>query len=380
MKLNGLPRTRTGTHFQTGNWAVAEGALAAGLTNYYGYPITPSTEIAEFLARRLPDVGGSFWQMEDEIASITACIGSSWAGGRTMTATSGPGFSLMMEGLGLATMTDTPLVLVNSMRVGPSTGMPTAPGQGDFMQSRFGSHGDFIVPVLAPSTVQECFDLTLQAFSLSEIVRTPVILLLDQVLSSIHESVTIPTEKEISQIVYDRKMAQGKLPGDLVLPMRSFGSGAHVFGTGLTHKENGMPDLTESTHQTMIQRMFQKLEVASDWLPFAQLILCEDADTVVVAYGSQARPAHEAVLRAREQGISAGLMKLLTCWPFPQRTFKQLSKQAKTIIVPELSMGQLIWPVERFADRNASIIHLPKIGGNVVSATEILLALGGSIA
>ncbi len=380
MKLNGLPRARIGTHFQSGNWAIAEGALAAGLTNYYGYPITPSTEIAEFLARRLPDVGGSFWQMEDEIASITACIGSSWTGGRTMTATSGPGFSLMMEGLGLATMTETPLVLVNSMRVGPSTGMPTSPGQGDFMQSRFGSHGDFLVPVLAPSTVQECFDLTLQAFNISEIARTPVILLLDQVLSSMHESVIIPAEKKIAQIIYDRKKARGKLPEDLVPPMRSFGSGAHVFGTGLTHKESGMPDLTESAHQALIQRIFRKLEAANDWLPFPELILCEDADTIVVAYGSQARPAHEAILRAREQGITAGLMRLRSCWPFPQKILKQLSKQVKTIIVPEMSTGQLIWPVERFADRNSSIVHLPKIGGNVVPATEILLALGGSVA
>lgn len=380
MKLEGLPRVRTGTHFQTGNWAVAEGALAAGLTNYYGYPITPSTEIAEFLARRLPDIGGSFWQMEDEIASITACIGSSWAGGRTMTATSGPGFSLMMEGLGLAAMTETPLVLVNAMRIGPSTGIPTAPAQGDLMQARFGSHGDILIPVLAPFSVQECFEMTLQAFNISEIMRTPVILLLDQVLSSVHERIEIPQSEKVAQIICDRKTATGKLSSDIVLPMKSFGSGERIFGSGLTHTDQGTPELTEATHQALIKRLFKKIGAGKQWLPSPELILCDDADTIVVAYGSQARPAHDAILAAREQGIAAGLMRLRTCWPFPRKSLKQLSEEITTIVVPELSMGQLIWPVERFVDKNTSIVHLPKIGGQVVSATEILLALGGSVA
>ncbi len=378
--LENLPRIRTGEHFQTGNWAVSEGALAAGLTNYYGYPITPSSEIAEFLSVRLPGVGGSFWQLEDEIASIIACIGSSWAGGRSMTATSGPGFSLMMEGLGLGTITETPLVIVNSMRVGPSTGMPTSPAQGDFMQSRFGSHGDFTVPALAPSTVQECFNFTVRAFSIAEIARTPVIILLDQVLSSINERVNIPSKENVATLVYDRKMARGKFPEDLVIPMKPFGCGDHVFGTGLTHNERGTPELSEKTHQALINRIFKKVKKTQKLLPGPEFIDCEDAETIIITYGSQARPAHEAVLRARDQGISAGLIRLRTCWPFPIETISNILKSTKVIIVPEMSLGQLIWPVKFYYDGPASIIHLPKIGGKIVGATEIFLALGGSLA
>ncbi len=363
-------RVRTGKYFKSGNWAATEGALSGGVERYYGYPITPSSEIAEFMSSRLPQVGGEFYQMEDEIASIVACLGAAWGGKKSMTATSGPGFSLMQETIGLAVITETPVVIVDSMRVGPSTGMPTYPAQGDLLQARFGSHGDYSLVVLAPNSVQEAYDIMIDSFVIAEQLRTPVIVLLDQILSTMKESVTIPTEDDVTARIRELKQ-QINPPSSLVPPMKFFGTGNRVFNTGLTHNLLGFPDMDTQKHIQLIERIFKKLDTYKDKFPPTELYQMDDAEMALVSYGSTSRVTYEVVDVLREKGFKIGSIRLRTLWPFPNHVFEPFKDQIHTYIVPELSKGQLIWPV-KFYVRDAQIFSYTKIGGVPIYASELV--------
>lgn len=380
MVVDRQPKVLTGSHFKNGNWAIVEGAIASGIAEFFAYPISPASEIVEYLSYRLPAVGGkAAFIVEDEIASINMCIGASWAGSKVMTATSGPGFSLKQEGLGLAYMTETPLVCVNIQRGGPSTGLPTFSAQGDYMQVQFGSHGDYSAVALTPWSVQECFDLTIEAFNISEQLRSPVILLADGEIGRIIERIDIPKEEDIK--LFNRKtppkdtdktkFKQFDVTGqeDLVPPMAHFGEGYRIFGTGLTHKDSGVPLLDEDLHTELIHRLYKKVEINKHLFPKPAKYHLEDAEIIVIATGVSARAALEAVIKAREEGIKAGLLRLITVWPFPEEEIEAISEQAE-LIVAEMSMGQLIWPVERYARKKCHLIS--KIGGTPPTPKEIL--------
>ncbi|MFW9995021.1 MAG: thiamine pyrophosphate-binding protein [Candidatus Odinarchaeota archaeon] len=356
-------RVKTGTHFMDGNAAIAEGAMAAGLTSFYGYPITPSSDIAEILAKRLDDVGRgySFIQVEDEIAAIIACIGGSWAGGKVLTATSGPGFSLMQEGIGLANVTETPLVIVNSQRGGPSTGLPTHAGQGEVMQTHYGSHGDYLNLVIAPASTQECFDLTIEAFNCAEQLRVPTVILSDQIVSSFYQKLVIP---EPEKITIKNRPRSGEVDIlDYVSPMTCFGEGKGAFSTGLIHDASGTPKLTPDTQQELVTRLFNKLEKNQHVFPQPEYFYAdEDVETLVIAFGSVARMAQETVYKARTKfNAPVGLMRLRTIWPFPIEELKRVTgydyENVKHVIVAEMNRGQLIWPVSRYASKNVSVHH-----------------------
>jgi len=293
----------TGTHFMSGDLACAEGALAAGCRFFGGYPITPATEIAERMARRMPEVGGIYIQMEDEIGSIAAVIGASYAGKKAMTATSGPGFSLMQENIGLAVMTEAPLVIVDIMRGGPSTGQPTMPGQQDIMQAKWGSHGDYEIIALAPSSVQEMFDLTIECFNLAEIYRVPVILLADEIIGHMWERVKIPPPDEI--VIVNRK--KPKVPPNeyhpLVPPMACFGEGYRFHATGLTHDEKGEPKTVSIEEQNkLVRRLCDKIRKNADKIIKVEEVMLEDAEVAVIAYGIASRAALSAVAFSRKTG------------------------------------------------------------------------------
>lgn len=316
----------TGTHFMSGDDACAEGAIAAGCRFFAGYPITPATEIAERLAERMPEVGGVYIQMEDEIASITAVIGASYAGLKAMTATSGPGFSLMQESIGLAVMTEAPCVIVNIMRGGPSTGQPTLSGQQDVMQAKWGSHGDYEIIALSPSSVQEMFDLTVEAFNLSEIYRVPTILLADAVVGHMWEKVVIPPPEKIKivnrkkPIVSPEKYLPFMPDEDLVPPMACFGEGFNFHATGLTHDEYGYPQTQSSEAQEkLVKRLCDKIRNNAEKIMKVEEVMLEDAEIVVLAYGIVARAALSAVRKARAEGIKTGLFRPVTLWPFPEK-------------------------------------------------------------
>jgi 2-oxoglutarate ferredoxin oxidoreductase subunit alpha len=373
----------TGTHFKNGNWAIVEGSIVSGIAEFFAYPISPASEIVEYVSYRLPAVGGqAAFIVEDEIASINMCIGASWAGSKVMTATSGPGFSLKQEGLGLAYMTETPLVCVNVQRGGPSTGLPTFSAQGDYMQVQFGSHGDYSAIALTPWSVQECFDLTITAFNISEQIRSPVILLVDGEVGRMMEQVTIPKKEDIKVInrktppsgTDKTKFKQFDITGqdDLVPPMAHFGEGYRIFGTGLTHKPDGIPLLDEDLHIELIERLYKKVEINSHLYPEADKHFVDDADVVVIASGISARASLQAVLDAREQGIKAGLYRPITVWPFPVKDIEEISSKAE-IIVAEMSMGQLIWPVERYAKKECALVK--RIGGTPPNPKDILDAI-----
>ncbi len=369
-------RVTPGRYFEPGNIAIAEGGLYAGLDAYYGYPITPSSEIMEHLAVRLPRVGGIFYQLEDEISSINASIGASWCRKKVMTATSGPGFSLMQEGIGLANWTETPLVVVNSQRLGPSTGMATSPGQGDLMQTRFGSHGDYINVVVAPGSVQECFDLTIQAFNISELLRTPVIILIDQQISSVHGTLIIPEKGEIP--IHNRMNNDGSngFPFKQVYPMTCFGEGKSVFSTGLTHQPDGTPDLHGITHEEHLKRLFHKIEENSHIFPEAECYRVEDADFLIVAYGSAAWTSYEAVDQARQIGMKVGLFRPRTLWPFPSQTFNSISNNISHVLTVELSFpGQLSWLISHYSEKKLQVSHFPNIRGRLPYISEVLTYL-----
>ncbi|MEM3623178.1 MAG: 2-oxoacid:acceptor oxidoreductase subunit alpha [Candidatus Bathyarchaeia archaeon] len=367
-----------GSHFINGDIACAEGAIAAGCRFFAGYPITPATEIAEHLAQRMPEIGGIYVQMEDEIASMAAIIGASYAGLKAMTATSGPGFSLMQENIGLAVMTEAPCVIVDVMRGGPSTGQPTLPGQQDVMQAKWGSHGDYEIIALAPSSVQEMFDLTIEAFNLSETYRVPVIVLADEVVGHMWEKVVIPSIEKIK--ILNRKKAnvpsEAYAPfmpdDDLVPPMACFGEGYSFHATGLTHDEHGYPQTSSSeAQQKLVKRLCDKIRKNADKIIRVEEVMLNDADIVVVAYGIVARAALSAVRKARAEGIKAGLLRPVTLWPFPENHVAKNAKQAKAIVVPEMNCGQLVREVERAA-KETPVTFLSKLGEEPHTPMEIL--------
>ncbi|MHB1130908.1 MAG: 2-oxoacid:acceptor oxidoreductase subunit alpha [Chloroflexota bacterium] len=367
--------------FMQGSEAVAEGAMMAGLRFYGGYPITPSTEIAEILSRRLPQVGGVFIQMEDEIASLAAVIGASIAGQKAATATSGPGFSLMQENLGFAVAAEIPCVLINVQRAGPSTGQPTAPAQGDVMQARWGTHGDHPIIALTASTVRECFDQTVRSFNLSERYRTPVILLLDEVVSHMRERTIIPPASEV--VVVDRP--QPEVPPEWyfpyeetdadVPPLASFGEGYRYHVTGLFHDRAGYPTLRPDEINPWFERIFRKIELNVDEIVQTQGEMLDDARTVIVAYGSTARAARQAMKEARAKGKRVGLLKLLTLWPFPEEQVDRLCHGVRRIFVPEMNRGQVRLEVERIVKGRADVIGVHRYDGSVITPTQILQAL-----
>ncbi len=376
-------RVLQGSFFMDGDTACAEGAICAGCRFFGGYPITPATEIAERLARRLPQVGGIYIQMEDEIASMNAVLGASWSGVRAMTATSGPGFSLMMENLGLGIMTETPCVLVNVQRGGPSTGMPTLVGQADMMQARWGSHGHYEIIALAPSSPQELFDLTIRAFNLAEKYRTPVLVMTDETVGHMTERVVIPPLKEIEH--YERRKPKGPpdpgfLPfqpdSDGVPPMACAGDGYRIHVTGLTHDERGYPDTVNvETQQKLVERLISKIRDNRHDIIQLQEDQVEGSDVVVVAYGISARTSARPVRIAREMGLKVGLLKLVTVWPFAEERIRELAPRVKAFVVPEINMGQIVLEVERCAAGQAKAIVVPHAGGGLHNPDDILEAI-----
>ena len=373
-----------GDYFINGDIACAEGAISAGCRFVAGYPITPATEIAERLSRRLPQIGDTYIQMEDEIASMNAVLGASWAGAKAMTATSGPGFSLMMENIGLGVMLETPCVVVDIQRAGPSTGLPTFVGQQDMMQARWGSHGSYEIIALSPSSPQHMFDLTITAFNLSEKYRVPVLIMSDEVVGHMSEKVSIPhvSPKKLVNRQKPKMNSSEYLPykanESLVPPMAVAGEGYRFHVTGLTHDERGYPAMNVEAQDRLVHRLVDKIRLNREDIIKYKEVQIEDADVVVCAYGITARIAHFAVKLARQEGIRAGLLQLITIWPFAEQRIKELASQAKAFIVPEINYGQIVFEVERCVAGKAHTILVPHMGGSVHSPTTILSAVRGA--
>lgn len=375
--MNANAAIRTGEHFLNGDTACAEGALACGCTFFAGYPITPATEVAEAMALRLPEVGGVYIQMEDELASMNAILGASSAGAKSMTSTSGPGFSLMMENLGLGIMMEVPCVVVNIQRGGPSTGLPTMVGQQDMMQARWGSHGDYEIIAICPSSPQEMFNYTIKAFNLSEKYRIPVLIMADEIVGHMTEKVVIPDEDQIKVInrvkpkVQPNEFIMYKTNGTLIPPMANAGEGYKVITTGLTHDEKGYPDMSSEAHEKLIKRLCDKIKLNTNDIIEIEQRYCDDADIIIVAYGTPARSALSAVKMARTEGIKAGLLRLITVWPFPEELIYDFGKQVKSIIVPEINNGQIVREVERCVKGTCNVVHIPAFA-RIHTPTEIL--------
>ncbi len=367
----------TGEHFIHGDAACAEGAIASGCLFFAGYPITPATEVAERMARRLPEVGGIYIQMEDEIASMAAILGASWGGAKSMTSTSGPGFSLMMENIGLGMMTETPCVVVNIQRGGPSTGLPTLVGQADVMQARWGSHGDYGCIALAPASPQECFDYTIKAFNLSEKYRQPVFVLADEVVGHMTEKVVIPKRDKLKIMPREAPKVprENYLPFDssntLPPPMAVAGQGYHIHVTGLTHDERGYPVITADVQERNIRHIVDKIRKNADNIIEVDTIGLEDAEVVVVAYGCTSRVARQAVENMRSKGQKVGLIKLVTIWPFPSSLIRNLAPGVKAFVVPEINYGQIAYEVERIAQGKAEVLLMALMGGSIHTPAEI---------
>lgn len=365
-----------------GNEACVRGAIDAGMRFFAGYPITPSTEVAELSAENLPKVGGKFIQMEDEIASMAAVIGGSLAGLKSMTATSGPGFSLKQENLGFASMAEIPCVIVNVQRGGPSTGLPTSPAQGEVMQSRWGTHGDHPIIVISPSSVKEAYTFAIRAFNLSEKYRVPVILLMDEVVAHMRERIEIPEKNSIE--IVDRKKPEPNVDNylpygdteDLVPPMASFGEGYRYHVTGLTHDETGFPSTRADNADKQIKRLLDKIELHKDDIIEYAEFKTEDAEILIVAYGSMTRSAKSAVKDARKQGKKVGLFSPKTIWPFPEERLQELAKNAEKVIVTEMNMGQLVLEVERVTKDRTQVHFLGKANGEFITPDEILSKIG----
>lgn len=374
------PPTRGQIRSLSGNAVVAEAAVDAGCRFYAGYPITPSSEIAADMSRSMPRVGGVFIQMEDEIASMGAVIGASLAGLKAMTATSGPGFSLKQENIGFACMAEVPCVIVNVMRGGPSTGLPTLPSQGDVMQARWGTHGDHPIIALAPATLTEVYWETIRAFNLAEQYRTPVVLLLDEILGHMSERVELPdpTEVEIVNRAKPEIPPEKYLPyatnGSYAPPMADFFSGYRYHVTGLTHDVTGFPTEDPAISQALIERLTAKIMDNLDDILKNEEIGLADAEIIVLAYGSVARSAQVAINQARAAGLKIGLFRPITLWPFPSQRMAELARQVKGILVPELNMGQLVSEVERVAGLTR-VVPLNKANGQPITPAEIHLAL-----
>lgn len=374
----------TGSHYLDGDYAIAEGALAAGCRFFAGYPITPSTETAERFVERIPYVGGVFIQMEDELASVAALIGASWAGKKAMTVTSGPGFSLMMENIGLACMMEVPLVIANVQRGGPSTGLPTLTGQQDMMQVRWGSHGDYEIIALSPDSPQECFDLTIDAFNLSEEYRVPVFVMSDECVGHMHEKVVIPPADEIDLV--ERKWYDGpkesylpyKPDKDLVPFMVKAGDGYRFHTTGLTHDERGYPSVNAESQNICVPHLVEKIRQNADKIIRFEEDQTEDADVVVVSYGITSRVAVRAVQKARKKGIKVGTLRLVVVWPFPEKRIEELAGKIKAFVVPEINYGQMVYEVERCAAGKAPAVLVPHCGGWVHDPEDIYDAIKGA--
>ncbi len=364
-----------------GDYAIAEGGLAAGCRFFAGYPITPSTETAEHFSSRIPMVGGVFIQMEDELASIAALIGASWGGKKVMTITSGPGFSLMMENLGLAVMQETPLVIANVQRGGPSTGLPTLTGQQDMMQARWGSHGDYRIIALSPDSPQECFDLTIEAFNLSETYRVPVLVMTDECVGHMHEKVVIPPAEEID--IVERKWYTG--PKDKYLPYKNdkdgipfmvkVGDGYRFHTTGLTHDERGYPDLNAETQEIKVKHLIDKIDGNAEKIIRLEEMETEGAEVIVMSYGITSRVAYKAVQDARAAGIKVGTCRLITVWPFPEKRVKELAGKAKAIVFPEINAGQVVQELQRIVADACKVVSVPHYGGWVHDPDDILKAI-----
>ncbi|MBM9512914.1 2-oxoacid:acceptor oxidoreductase subunit alpha [Desulfogranum marinum] len=372
------PAVLTGEHYITGDVACAEGAIAAGCKFFGAYPITPATEVAEHMAERLPDVNGTFIQMEDEIAAIASILGAAWTGTKSMTATSGPGFSLMMENLGLGVCTETPCVIINVQRTGPSTGLPTLTGQGDMMQARWGSHGDYEIIALAPASPQDCFYHTILAFNLSEKYRVPVLVMADEIVGHMSEKVIIPDASKIKLI--DRPKPRGRKdrfklyePGpNGVAPMPAIGDGYNVHVTGLTHDERGYPAMSVEAQEQMMTNLKGKIRNNLDDIIETEEYKMDDADIVIVSYGISVRTGLTAVDEARKLGYKAGLLRLVTVWPFPEQMIKDIAERVRGLITVEINLGQVHYEVERCAGGKAPAYLVGSAGGKIIHPDKVI--------
>ena len=371
----------TGAHFLDGDQACCEGALAAGANFAAGYPITPSTEVVERFASRIPTVGGVFIQMEDELAASIAILGAAWAGAKSFTVTSGPGFSLMMEHIGLAAMTETPCVIVDVQRGGPSTGLPTLPGQADMMQARWGSHGDYEIIALCPNSPQECFDLMIDAFNLSEKYRVPVLFMMDECVGHMTEKVVIPAAERIE--IFPRRYTS--LPPSEYRPFKpgpdgvpelvKAGDGYRFHITGLTHDERGYPAMNWRSQEKLVRRLVNKIRNHVDEIARYEERDIEDAEVIVVAYGITSRVALRALQMARAEGIRAGLHRPIVAWPFPEKRLRALAEKVKAFVVVEMNYGQMFYEVERCAAGKAQTVLVDHGGGTVHTPEDILKAI-----
>jgi 2-oxoglutarate ferredoxin oxidoreductase subunit alpha len=371
----------TGPHFLDGDQACCEGALAAGANFAAGYPITPSTEVVERFAARIPTVGGVFIQMEDELASSIAILGAAWAGAKVFTVTSGPGFSLMMEHIGLAAMTETPCVFVDVQRGGPSTGLPTLPGQADMMQARWGSHGDYEIIALCPNSPQECFDLMIDAFNLSEKYRVPVLFMMDECVGHMTEKVLIPPADQLE--IFPRRYTslppaeyRPFKPGpDQIPEMVKAGDGYRFHITGLTHDERGYPAMNWRAQDKLVRRLMEKIRNNVDHIVRYEERDMDDAEIVVVAYGITSRVALRALQMARAEGIRAGLHRPIVVWPFPEKRLRALAEKVKAFVVVEMNYGQMVYEVERCAAGKARTVLVEHGGGTVHNPADVLQAI-----
>jgi len=367
-----VPPLAEGAYYFTGNEAAAEGALAAGCRFYGGYPITPSSEMMERMAARLGELGGVFVQMEDEIASISAVIGAAWAGAKAMTATSGPGFSLMQEALGYAAFTETPCVIFDVQRAGPCTGQATKVGSGDIMQAKWGSHGDYQVIALSPWSAQEMYDFTVRAFNLSERIRVPVVMLSDEAVAHLRETIKTPGQVE----VWDRKKQKGGAPfgteeDDGVPPMPAFGEGERLAVTGSTHDPYGFRKTDDPEAQArLVARINEKVLRRKHEIIETESCFMEDAETAVIAYGFTARTSLYAVKRLRKEGAKVGFLRLKTIWPFPDEAVREAAKGLKRVLVPEMNRGQVAGEVQKYCQ--CDVVPLGQTNGEVIPPEKIL--------
>lgn len=360
-----------GDYFMMGDEACAEGAIAAGCRFFAGYPITPASEVMGHIVKRFPDVGGKFIQMEDEIGSVAAMIGASWAGGKVMTSTSGPGLSLMMESIGYSAMTEAPIVIVDIQRAGPSTGQATRPGSGDIMQVKFGSHGDYEIIALSPWSVQEIYDLTINAFNLAEAYRVPVFVLSDEGIGHLRENFTVEPEVE----TWNRPKSVGSQPfhtddADGVPPMPAFGEGEKLLVTSSTHDEWGYRKTQDSAiHERLVKRLIGKIRNNAEKIHRWETHHTEDMEYLVVAYGFSARAALQAVIELREKGLKIGLWRPITIWPFPEQNLKHTAANVKAVFVPEMNHGQLSREIERHV--KIPVYPIPQVNGEVMHVETI---------
>ena len=361
----------TGSHFLDGDHACCEGAISAGCRFVAGYPITPSTEVVERIANRFPSIGGIFIQMEDEVASSITIQGAVWAGAKAMTVTSGPGFSLMMEHIGLAAMLETPCVFVNVQRGGPSTGLPTLPGQADMMQARWGSHGDYEIIALCPNSPQECYDLAIQAFNMAEEYRVPVMIMMDECVGHMTEKVVIPEADkiEVTERNFTSKKPGEYLPyqtdGNIVPPMVKAGDGYRFHITGLTHDERGYPVMNADAQEKCVHRLVDKIRNNSEKIIKLEETDIENADVVVVSYGITSRVAVKAIDMAKADGVKVGHLRLITAWPFPEQRLLELSTHVQAFVMPELNYGQMFLEMQRVLGGKTACYLIPHGGGTV---------------